>query len=509
MLLPYEPPQLDKWDHQMFNTLVPFDHWTRRADELIDFPALRQLVEPFFKDIGRPAIEPVLFFKLELLSYHDRLSDSQLFGRAQTDMAYRRFLGLGRNDSLPDVGTLRKFRARLGVGGHQDLFHGLLAQARGHGLLKDRLRLKDATHVVANVAMAAGIELVAQARDKLLSAAEKFAAEHVAGERVRIETIRTSTDTCGNEARLLARIEHLRDVLAWVEDLPAPQDAQHRPDWQRLIAAVEVARRVLAGHDRPDDPGKIRSVADPDARRGKHGDFYDGYVTDVLVDADSELVTAITVYAAGGSESAQALVLVQQEQSAHGNTIEQISIDGAGYDGQMIAQLESEDGPNVEVFVPPKATSNGGKFPLELFTLSEDGEKMTCPAGQQSQYKQRDSKDHRTAYRFHRETCRACELRGKCIDPDQKHGRSVHRSDFEPQYQKVRQRAQTEQYAAVKKEHPKVERRLGELINRHGARRARYRGLPRVHVQQILCALTANLKRMIRLLDAGTIFGGL
>ena len=300
MLLPYCPPQIDKQDQQLFDTLVPFDHWTRRADALIDFVEWRKSVERFFKDSGRPAIEPVLFVKLELLMYHDRLSDSQAFQRAQTDLAYRRFLGLGRNDDLPDIGTLRKFRARLGVEGHQKLFHGMLAQARGYGLLKDRLRLKDATHVLADIAIPAGIGLVAQARNKLLTAAEKFAAEHVAGERVQIETIRTSTDKESNESRLLARIEHLRDILAWVEDLEVPADAEEQPDWQALIAAVDVARKVLSGHDQPNAPGKIRSTSDPDARRGKHGEYYDGYSVDVLIDADSELFTAINVYSAGG-----------------------------------------------------------------------------------------------------------------------------------------------------------------------------------------------------------------
>ena len=70
----------------------------------------------------------------------------------------------------------------------------------------------------------------------------------------------------------------------------------------------------------------------------------------------------------------------------------------------------------------------------------------------------------------------------------------------------VRERAQTDEYAAVKREHPKVERRLGELINRHGGRRARYRTTGRVMVQQTLGAMTANLKRMIRLLDTESAF---
>ena len=88
MLLPYSPPRFDEEDQRLFDALVPFDHWTRKADRYIDFQALRKSIEPFFKDSGRPAIEPVLFLKLELLMYHDQLSDSQVMARAQTDLAY-------------------------------------------------------------------------------------------------------------------------------------------------------------------------------------------------------------------------------------------------------------------------------------------------------------------------------------------------------------------------------------------------------------------------------------
>jgi IS5 family transposase len=445
--------------------------------------------------------------KIELIMFHDSLSDSQVFGRAKTDLAYRRFLGLGRDDHLPDVSTLGRFRARLGTEGHKGLFHAVLSQARSYGLVKDRLRLKDATHVLADIAIPAGLQLVAQARNKLLAAAEPFDAERVAGERVHINTIRQTTDGCGNEARLLARIEHLRDILAWVEKLPPPVDADNNPTWQSLLTTADVARKVLAGHDTPDASGKIRSTVDRDARRGKHGEFYDGYMVDVLVDSDSELFTAINVMPANGNESEDALELLDQEKSAHGNDIQKLSIDGAGYDGPVIRELESPEGGGVEVFVPPKESSNGGKFTSELFDQSEDGSHVTCPAGKQSQYKQRQQTRHTTAYRFPREACHSCSWKGQCIDPEQKHGRTVRKNDYEPEYEMIRQRARTDEYAEVKREHPKVERRLGELMNRHNGRRARYRGTARVFVQQVLGAMTANVNRMIRLLDAQCAFG--
>jgi IS5 family transposase len=94
----------------------------------------------------------------------------------------------------------------------------------------------------------------------------------------------------------------------------------------------------------------------------------------------------------------------------------------------------------------------------------------------------------------------------QCIAANQKHGRTVSINDYEPEYELLRQRKLTEEYAAVKKEHPKVERRLGELVNRHGGRRARYRGLSRVLVQKLIEGTIHNLKRMLRLLDKETGF---
>ncbi len=499
MLTPYSPPRFSREDQRIFDRLVRFDHWTRRADDSIDFLALRELMTPFFSDSGRPAVEPILCLKLELLMFHDALSDSQVFRRAETDLAYRSFLGLGQDDHLPDVSTLRGFRARLGVEGHQRIFHALLTQARANGLVKDRLRIKDATHVLADIAIPAGLQLIAQARNKLLVAAEPFDAEGVAGERVRIQTIRDSTDSRGNEERLVARVEHLRDIVAWTTELPPPDDADSNPNWQKLQKAIEVACKALAGHDDPKAPGKIRSVADPDARRGRHGDYFDGYVFDAMIDADSELLTAINVIPAGSSESADALVLLEQERSAHGNTIEQLSIDGAGYDGAVIREIEEQ---GVRVFVPPKEQTNGKLFSSEEFELSDDGSHATCPAGEQSQYKQRDENRHTTAYRFNTQKCHACLLKAKCIDLKQKYGRTVRKNDYQAEYEMVRRRAQTEEYAAVKKEHPKIERRLGVVVNQHDGRRARYRGQTRVHVQKIAEAITHNLCRIIRLLDA-------
>ena len=280
-----------------------------------------------------------------------------------------------------------------------------------------------------------------------------------------------------------------------------PQDFELNPRWQSLVKAREVARKVLAGHDRPSDGGKLRSVADPDARRGRHGEFYDGYMLDATIDADSELFTAINVLPADGSESADTLVLVDQEMAAQGNQIEQISIDGAGYDGPMLRELEDPQGRNIKAFVPDRQKSSH-KFGPEDFQLSDDGSQVTCPDGKPSQYRQRDEQRHATIYRFNKLDCEGCDLFDRCIGKSQKFGRSVQKNDYAAEHDRVRERAGTPEYALIKKqEHPKVERKLGHLINRHSGRRARYRGLDRVKCQALMTGMAANLNHMIVLLN--------
>lgn len=66
----------------------------------------------------------------------------------------------------------------------------------------------------------------------------------------------------------------------------------------------------------------------------------------------------------------------------------------------------------------------------------------------------------------------------------------------------MKAKAATTAYAEVRREHPKVERKLGELARHHGNRLARYRGRVKVLVQSYLCAWVVNVKRVVKLLTA-------
>jgi IS5 family transposase len=48
----------------------------------------------------------------------------------------------------------------------------------------------------------------------------------------------------------------------------------------------------------------------------------------------------------------------------------------------------------------------------------------------------------------------------------------------------------------------RIEAKFDEQMNRHGLRRARYWGLPKVTVQVLLNVITVNLKRAVKLIRA-------
>lgn len=252
MLREPSAPIWSEVDLKVFECLVPADHYLRKVLACIDFERFRAIVASCYSpDQGRPAEDPVRMIKLGFLQYHDNLSDEQVIRRAKSDVGYRYFLGLRLEDSLPDPSSLCVFRGRLKVTGHRRIFQEVVAQAREHHLVKDRLRLKDATHVIADVAVPTTLALVAQVRERLLQAAEPFDPLRVEGERTRVEMIRESVDSRSDEERLVARVTHLREILAWADELSPPLDPQGNRAWQTLDAARQLAHKVLADQENP------------------------------------------------------------------------------------------------------------------------------------------------------------------------------------------------------------------------------------------------------------------
>jgi transposase len=506
MLCPeYYRVNLCEFDRQVFQQFVSAKHPLRKMLAEIDWDAFYPLLAPYYSaDEGQPAINPVLMLKLEYLKFRSNLSDCQVVARAETDMGFRWFLQLSSKQPLPHPSSLCIFRGRLGQQGFRQVFDKLVGMAREQGFVKDRLRIKDATHVIANVAVPSTLALVAQIRDKLLESAASFDSVRVEGERVNIALLRERTESLGNEEKLLARVTHLREMLAWLDELAPPADAERNRGWRKFLELRATAHKILADQEKPGEGHRTFSVVDPDARQGKHGDWFKGYLVDILVDANSEIITQLNVLPAGGEEAADAVELLCREEQAHGNDVESLSIDGAGFRGPVLRELEDPQGLNVNTYVPAPPEPESKIFKPQDFQQDAEKGTLTCPAGETTSSRHRNTEDTGWIYNFKHSACASCPLLSRCMTepPKGRLGKTVRKNDYDEEYRRARAKTQTPAYAQVRSEHPMVERKLGELMNRHGGRRTWFHGRAKVLIHQLMVGLVTNAKRLVRLLCA-------
>lgn len=255
----------------------------------------------------------------------------------------------------------------------------------------------------------------------------------------------------------------------------------------------------------PEAGDKLVSLTDSDARNAKHGDYFDGYLCDVSLDPDSELVCAINLLPGNGNEGADTVTLLQKEEAAQGNEIESVSIDGIGFRGPTLRALEDDpEGPQVIVYTPPQdwPTCAPELFPAGDFTLNEAGDELRCPQGETARTRYRTKEGTGWRFEFRARQCRDCPLRDKCLKAGNTRPRRVTKNDYEAQYRRARERAQTDAYKQVRQVHPRIERKLGEMIRWHAGRHCRYRGRLRSMVQYLLTAFVVNAKRIVRLLSS-------
>lgn len=502
-----EPSEIDE---VVFERLVPEDHFLRKVKAVIDFDFVRaEVADRYSKKMGRGAEDPVRLFKLAYLQAHYGLSDRDVLRESQVNVAYRYFLDLSLDSQLPSHGLLSQFRTRLGPEKYQTLFEQIVGQARASGLIQDRLRLKDATHIYAQIALPTTIQLVAQARERLLAAARPYAQPAVEMAEQKAEQIRQATSDLKDTERLLARITHLREIVAWADALSAqlgPSDDASDLQRLRFEQALAVAHKVLQDQDDPEAGDRLRSVVDPDVRRGVHGQSFHGYLLDLSVDADSEMITALNILPANGAEAQDALTLIEAEEAAHGNDIEALSMDGIGWNGRVLRQLSEPEGPAVTAFVPPRPRpSDGEYFTPDDFTLDATGTVLTCPNGEETSSRSRNQKNVSWKYRFRRSLCESCPLLNRCMPTLSKQsGRTVLKNDFQSEYDAAWRLSRTPAYEQVRSLHHRVERKFADLMANHNARTTPFRTQPRVKMGYLMKAIAVNIKRMITLLSTGT-----
>src|SRR5499427_1076404 len=90
---------------------IPADHRLRGIDQCLDFSQLRQRLEPYYSETGRPSIDPELMIRMLLVGYCFGVrSERRLCEEVHLNLAYRWFCRLGLDGEVPDHSTFSKNR---------------------------------------------------------------------------------------------------------------------------------------------------------------------------------------------------------------------------------------------------------------------------------------------------------------------------------------------------------------------------------------------------------------
>jgi Transposase DDE domain/Transposase domain (DUF772) len=463
-----------------------------------------ELFADLFTDIGRRSIPPMIVAVVMVLQRLEGLSDREAVDRFSFDVRWKYAAG-GLDFDHPGFAhtVLVDMRARLARSERPGrIFEVALGAARAAGLV-GRRRVLDSTALYDAVTTMDTVTLLRSGIRGLLAAVgprDQVLRSHLRRDDDYATSGKPACDWDDRAAR-----EALVDALARdANALLGALDGQALPDG---LAQAAVLLATLVGQDletTPDGtfriahrvaPDRIISTVDTDARHGHKtaAHAFDGYKGHIALDPDVELVTATAVTPGNAGDAGIAPELLADDLSvADAPAGEPLTVyaDAAYGSGELLATLE-DAGADIRVKVQPPVAP-GGRFSKADFAIDPGAGSVTCPAGVTVPLRPAA----RGAVASFGVACAACPLAARCTTDHR--GRTIKVGPHEAQLVRARAAGREPAWKAdYRANRPKVERRIAHLMRRrHGGRRARVRGRPKVAADFALLAAAVNLARL-------------
>jgi hypothetical protein len=466
-----------------------------------------------FTDVGRRSVPPMIVAVVMVLQRLEGLSDREAVERFSFDVRWKYACG-GLDFDHPGFShtVLVDMRARLAASAQPErIFEAALGAAREAGLV-GRRRVLDSTALYDAVATMDTVTLLRSGIRGLL---------RVAGEREdALRALLRRDDDYASSAKPAidwedpAAREALIDAVA--VDAAALLAALEGEVLEPPLAEAAALLAVLLGQDleqggegpfriaRRVTPERVISTVDPEARHGHKTEAraFDGYKGHIALDPDSEIVTATAVTPGNGGDAAVAAELLEADLGAPRSDADEPPIvygDAAYGSGELLEHLEAA-GAEPRIKVQPSVAPTGG-FSKDDFVIDLEAATVTCPAGLTVPLRARR---RRAAEATFGSACAVCPLATRCTTA--KAGRTITVGPHEASLVRARAARRDPAWLAdYRATRPTVERRIAQLMRRrHGGRRARVRGRPKVGADFSLLAAAVNLARLAVLGLAGT-----
>jgi transposase len=431
---------------------VPDDNFYRQVERNLDLSFVRDLADEFYSNLGRPSVDPVVFFKLQLIAFFEGIrSERKLMETVNLNLAHRWFIGYDLDEAVPDHSSLSKIRERYGWAVFQQFFERIVELCIKAGLVWGEELYFDSTKVQANA------------------------------------NINGMIARAGHEAK--QQLEHL------FED--SKKDASA---FSRLIAKYHGKRLhgIRKPHYQRVTDSQVSPI-DPDAapmQAPGGGSAVLGYRDHYVVDGGkARIILSALVTPASITDNTPMLDLVDWVR-ARWRLKPKVAAGDAKYG--TVPNIVGLEERGIKAYLPTSDFSQRNKYyPAKLFRYDRRKDRFVCPQGQALPFRNRRMTEQVIVYRANPKVCNACPVKSECTGS--KSGRFIFRSFFQKQLDKAEAYRQTEAYLkAMRKRSMWVEPLFGEAKEFHRLRRFRLRRLLKVNIEGVMVAAGQNLKRLIK-----------
>lgn len=413
------------------------DHPLRTIARVVDFDFIYREVEDRYGINGNVSVPPPVILKLLLLLvlYNVR-SERELMETLPERLDWLWFLGYELDDEIPDHSVLSKARSRWGIKAFQSFFERIVSQCVQAGL--------------------------------------------VDGTKLFVDASLIDADASNNS---VVDTDNLRRYL--------------QKSYRRLEERLDEAD---SDKDTPANSRHI-STTDPDASVTRHrsGRSKLRYKTHRAVDPDCEVITATTVTPGSRDEGNLLAEMIEIHEHNTASTVATAVADSRY--GKMDNFLLCHE-LGIKAHIPSlEQTQRGsgrqkGIFPKEHFSYDPVTDTFRCPAGHLLTRRVYNTRRKSYEYKASSGACAHCHLRDRCTRS--KNGRTLKRHSRQDALDIMLEGAKSREAKRDIKRRQHLSERSFAWSKRYGYKRARWRRLWRMQIQDFLVAAVQNISILIR-----------
>jgi transposase len=423
---------------------IPDDHLVRQIGALLDLTWVYAELAPYYSDIGRPSIDPVLMIRMLIIGYVFAVrSERQICREIQVNLAYRWFCDLGLEDAIPD--------------------HSAFSRARN-----ERFRESDILRRVFERVVEKCIEVGL-----------------VGGEGFAVDASLIEADA--NRQRSIPGVEWKKEMDP-VAASRAVKEYLATLDDAAFGAATEVQPKFVS----PSDPAAQWTGA-------LKGPAFFAYADNYLIDVQCGVIVDVEASrAVRQAEVSAARTMLDRTEDRFGLKPDRLAADSAYGSAPMLNWLVEDKQITPHIPVLDKSKREDGTFSREDFRYDEATDTYVCPVGKPLTTTGLINAGDTLYYRSSMVDCAKCSLKARCCPKAP--FRRIPRSIYERARDVARSHAGTDAFERSRHDRKRIEMRFAHLKRILRLGRLRLRGPRGAQDEFTLAAIAQNLRRMAKLM---------